>query len=123
MSASDDPFRVLGIPATADAGAVRRAYFAAVQRHPPHADPVAFRRIRSAYESLSNTAGRSAAVVLAPVDVAAELEPLRARFDAPLADAAGQARAASEARHAARRFAEHVSGMTWAEALRAGAER
>ena len=36
---AEGPFAVLGIAPTLDLGAVKRAYFAALPRHPPHADP------------------------------------------------------------------------------------
>jgi curved DNA-binding protein CbpA len=120
MEPNDDPFRALGLAPTLDAQAIRRAYFAAVQRVPPHLDPAGFRRVRTAYERLSTAEGRSAALALAPVDATEELSALRARFDAPLADAADQARAASRGHAVARRFAEHLSGLTWDEAQRLG---
>src|SRR5439155_9465721 len=50
--AEESPFQVLGIAPTLDLGAVKRAYFAALTRHPPHADPEGFRRLRAAYEPL-----------------------------------------------------------------------
>jgi curved DNA-binding protein CbpA len=120
MCPNDDPFRALGLAPTLHALAIRRAYFAAVQRVPPHIDPAGFRRVRTAYEMLSTAEGRSAALALAPVDATEELSALRARFDARLADAADQARAASHVHAVARRFADHLSGLTWHEAQRLG---
>ena len=36
---TESPFAVLDLPATPDASAVKRAYFAQLAKHPPHADP------------------------------------------------------------------------------------
>ncbi len=51
---AEDPFAVLGIAPTLDLGAVKRAYFAALPRHPPHADPAGFARLRAAYDALQS---------------------------------------------------------------------
>lgn len=120
METSENPFDVLGIAPTGNPSAIRRAYFAAVQRHPPHADANAFRRLRAAYESLATPSGRSAALVLAPVDIASELGPLRQRFDAALEEVTARVRASAREREIARRFAEHVSRLPWVEAARLG---
>lgn len=122
METTDNPFDVLGIAPTVNPSAIRRAYFAAVQRHPPHADANAFRRLRAAYESLATPSSRSAALVLAPVDIASELGPLRQRFDAALAEVTAQTRASAREREVVRRFAEHLSRLPWAEAARLGIE-
>lgn len=95
-TASLDPFAVLGLAPTLDAAMVKRAYFAALARHPPHADPEGFRRIRAAYEALRGE-GLRAAHLRAPIgtagDEASAVERLRvartvavARADARVAD-------------------------------------
>ena len=47
-----DPYDVLGLERSADAEAIRKAYFALVREHPPERDPEAFKRIRAAYERI-----------------------------------------------------------------------
>lgn len=49
----DDPFALLGVPHTADAKVVRRAYAALIRRYKPEHAPDAFQRIRKAYEDAS----------------------------------------------------------------------
>lgn len=50
----ESPFTVLGVPEDADDAAIRAAYVAAVQRHPPDRDPEGFQRTRAAYDVLKN---------------------------------------------------------------------
>lgn len=55
----DDPYRILGVPATADADTIKRAFRALAKKyHPDAAGPVldsgAFHRIRTAYELLKD---------------------------------------------------------------------
>ena len=47
-----DPYAVLGVARTADAAAIKDAYFALVRAHPPERDPATFKRVRAAYERL-----------------------------------------------------------------------
>jgi curved DNA-binding protein CbpA len=74
---STDPFAALGLRPTMDPAEVKRAYFAALEAHPPHVDPQGFRQIRSAYEALKHPDGLAAAYLSAPFDAAIE----RTRFD------------------------------------------
>jgi len=46
---------LLGVEPDVSAEQLRRAYLRAVRRHPPEGDPVAFQRVRAAYELLSET--------------------------------------------------------------------
>jgi hypothetical protein len=62
----EHPFGVLGIAPTLDPGAVKRGYFTALQKSPPHADPAGFRRIREAYERLSRLDDLFAAYMSSP---------------------------------------------------------
>lgn len=117
MAPHENPFAVLGLAPTLDEAEVRKGYFAAVQRHPPHRDADAFRRVRAAYETLATPAGRAAAMLTAPLDVDASLSPLRRRFDAALASAASDAREERTARESVARFVAHFSRMPWAEAF------
>ncbi len=77
-------FRDLDIAPTLDAAAIKRAYFAALQRHPPHADPEGFRRVRHGYERLASPEGRIGAYMEAPLDVEAALAPIEATLGAAL---------------------------------------
>lgn len=73
MSSRDalDPRAVLGVPADADAAAIRAAYLDLVRRHSPDLDPRRFEEIRAAYESLSDPVAAATAALL--IDA---LEPL-----------------------------------------------
>lgn len=51
-------YEVLGIDRTADARAVKKAYFALVRRYPPETKPAEFQKIREAYEVLSDDDAR-----------------------------------------------------------------
>jgi hypothetical protein len=92
-----DPFAILGIEPTLDRHAVKLAYFAAIRRTPPHADPEGFKRIRGAYEELSDESRLRRACLRAPLE-ATLLERWNARFKLPIDEArvahsAGVARA------------------------------
>jgi len=110
---SRSPFAELEIPATLDRGAVKRAYFAAIARHPPQGDPEAFRRVRAAYEALSAPGGLAAAYLQSPLDWDAELAPYRARFDGPLAQAREAVSRERGARASVERFVGETSRMTF----------
>ncbi len=77
-----DPFAVLGVPEDAGDAAVRAAYVAAVERHPPDRDPEGFKAIRAAYEVLKDPRRRLELSLfgLGPPDRLAD----RAPPDAPL---------------------------------------
>jgi curved DNA-binding protein CbpA len=47
-----DPYVVLEISRTATLDEIKQAYFAQVRQHPPEREPVAFKRIRAAYDQL-----------------------------------------------------------------------
>ena len=115
----EPPFAVLGIAPTADIAAVKRAYFAALARHPPHADPDGFRRLRAAYESLIAPGGLHAAVALAPPDPGQELARYRQRFDAVLAQAAAAAQRATADSEAGTQLKQALVRMTFEQAIAA----
>ena len=120
MTTSDSdksPFALLGIAPTLDPLAIKRAYFAALTKHPPHSDPEGFKRIRSAYEALGSQGQVASYVLRSAVDVAAELARYRERHDASL-ERAGQARSAA-ATESARlaRFVEGISRLDLNQAL------
>lgn len=112
-----DPFAALGIPATLDALEVKRGYFEALRRHPPHQDPDGFRRVREAYERLSSPGALGACYAQAPFDAAAALAGYRARFDEALDRARASLREKAAATDLGQRFAEQCSSRTLAEAV------
>lgn len=114
----DHPFTVLGIAPTLDAAAVKRAYFEALKRHPPHADPTGFRRIRDAYEALSGSERLRAAYGAAPLDLERELQVLRDQLDAPLAQARAEGLRAANAAAGTKRLVATFSRVSLAEARR-----
>lgn len=57
---------VLGVESDADARAIRRAYRKKVAAHPPDRDPEAFRKIRSAYERLTDPVASKVALLYKP---------------------------------------------------------
>lgn len=112
-----DPFAVLGIPPTRDLGAVKRAWFSTLPRHPPEADPEGFRRLRDAYEQLSTPARLAVAFATAPVDLPALQREYAARFDGRIETAARAVGQQQSAAVAVQQFVERFAGLTWDEAL------
>lgn len=52
------PFVLLGVDETASDAEIRTAYQKAILAHPPDRDPVAFQRIREAYDSIRDESAR-----------------------------------------------------------------
>ena len=48
-----DPYRLLGVPDTADDDTIRAAYLAAIRACPPERDRKRFEQVRAAYESIA----------------------------------------------------------------------
>jgi hypothetical protein len=113
----ESPFAVLGIPATLDLGQVKRAWFRALSRHPPHQDPDGFRRLRAAYEQLTRPGGLAMAFAASPIDTAAALAQWNQRFEAAVAEAAEQARSSEADALVIARFVDAASRITLSEAL------
>jgi hypothetical protein len=113
----ESPFAVLGIAPTLDPGVVKRAWFVALQQHPPHSDPTGFRRVRDAYEALTGPGRLELAWSTAPIDLDAALATLNARLEGELAAARVEASRAAAVDGAARRFTETFSRLSLAEAL------
>jgi len=112
-----DPFAALMLAPTLDRAAVKRAYFAALQRHPPQTDPDGFRRVRDAYEALASPEGLARAFAHRPIDFTAELRRWDERFAARI-EAAVRAHATAQVRAAAlRRFVDELSGRTLGEVV------
>jgi curved DNA-binding protein CbpA len=55
-----DPYRLLGVPDTADDEAIRTAYLAAIRACPPERDRQRFEAVRAAYESIATERERLA---------------------------------------------------------------
>ena len=55
-----DPYRVLGVTASADDETIRAAYLAAIRDCPPERDRERFERVRAAYEEISDLRRRVA---------------------------------------------------------------
>lgn len=56
---AENPYEVLSLQRDAGEAEIKRAYFQLVRQHPPERDPEGFKRIRSAYEKLKNSAQRA----------------------------------------------------------------
>ena len=82
MKTPDGPFAVLGVAPTLDGATVKRAYFAALARHPPHQDAEGFQRVRSAYEALSSPGALAAAYLASPMNVQKLADEARERASA-----------------------------------------
>ncbi|HLL53342.1 MAG TPA: J domain-containing protein [Myxococcaceae bacterium] len=120
---SAGPFEVLGLRPTLDPAEVKKGYFAALARHPPHADAEGFQAVRAAYEALSRPGGLMVAYLSVPFELQEELARWRELFDARLAEAGAAHRRRLDEQHAAERFAEGFSRLSWEEALEAGKAR
>ncbi len=113
-----DALEVLNLAPTLDRGALKRAYFAELAKHPPHSDAEGFRRLRTAYEALSAPGGLERAFATAPPDLGALLAGYRARFDDALATAATTALEEGTQTERVRAFVERLSRLEWSEAVR-----
>src|SRR3954468_19080483 len=51
-------YEVLGVDKTADERSIKKAYFTLVRKYPPETHPEEFKKIREAYEVLSNPVSR-----------------------------------------------------------------
>jgi hypothetical protein len=107
----DDPFFVLGLAPTLDPAAIKRAYFQALAKTPPHADAQGFRRLRTAYEALSDPRQLPLAWLRAPIDTEAELARWQERFGARMQAASVESRRARDEARAVERLIERVMRM------------
>ncbi len=55
-----DPYRLLGVPATADDDTIRAAYLAAIRACPPERDPQRFEQVRAAFDAIGSEPRRLA---------------------------------------------------------------
>ena len=53
-----DPYRILGVPATAGDEDIRAAYLTAIRNCPPERDRSRFEQVRTAYESIATVQAR-----------------------------------------------------------------
>ena len=112
-----DPFATLGLAPTTELGQVKRAWFSALPKHPPEADPDGFRRLRDAYEQLIRPGGLMAAYAAAPVDLAAVSAQYEARFESAIQAAASAVVERQSTSQAVQQFVERYSGQAWDEVL------
>jgi curved DNA-binding protein CbpA len=115
---TSSPFEVLGLPPSLDADRIKRAYFEALKRSPPHADPEGFRAVRVAYERLSNPATLAVEYLSSPLDPPAE----RAAFEdieKLLLERVEKARAEAERIRPAQELGEALSTLDLPQALSA----
>ena len=116
MTQTQDPFAVLGIAPTLSLDLVKRAYFAALQTHPPHDDATGFQRLRAAYETLTRTGGLSNAYFATPLELGQELEQRNASLADERARATSAMRQQRASATAAARFVATFSKLTLAQA-------
>lgn len=117
MKKPEEHFAILGLAPTLDAAAVKRAYFAALARHPPHQDAEGFQRVRAAYEALDSPGALAAAYLASPMDVRKLAEEARERFDAAIQQATTAASALRAQEEALMHFLERCSRTRWEEFL------
>lgn len=117
LATEEDGFAVLGIAPTLDAVALKRAYFEALKRSPPHRDAEAFKRLRRAYEELSAPGGLEAAFLFASPATDPTLEALANRWASALASAGEAVREARSRRELATAFVATFSTRTYGEAI------
>ncbi len=110
-------FSVLGIAPTRDGTAVKRGYFAALVHHQPQTDPEGFRRLREAYEALSDPAQLAAAYASAPLNLVELEREYAVRFDSKIAQAAQSFIARERQAHAVASFVEQFAGTSWEQML------
>jgi hypothetical protein len=115
-----DALEILKLAPTLDRGALKRAYFGALAKHPPHADPEGFRRVRAAYESLLAPGGLERAFANAPLDVEQLAADYRARLDGPLASARAESHRVAGDAMRIDDFVQRLSRLDWRDAVAAG---
>jgi curved DNA-binding protein CbpA len=120
MTMRTNPFELLGLAPTDDVRAIKRAWFEALPKHPPHSDPEGFRALRDAYEGLMDDGRRAEALYVMPPPP----EALRAALEAFAPGIAGrldEARTvfheAEAIRHADTRLLDWVCARTLAAAV------
>lgn len=118
---TDCPFSILGIAPTLDLGAIKRGYFAALAKSPPHADPEGFRRVRTAYEQLQSARARTLAYLRTPIDEAEELARFEAQWGARIEEHSRATRARREGARRVERFVKRIMAMTLDEVTESGA--
>jgi len=109
---ADSPYTVLEIAPTLDLAAIKRGYFAALAKSPPHADPGGFRRLREAYEQLTDASSRTLAFLRAPIDDAGELTSFESRWGERIARESAAALSARQTARNVDRFIKHISSLS-----------
>jgi len=111
----EDPFAVLGIAPPSTLGDIKRAYFTALQQHPPHADADGFRRLRAAYECLLKPGALETMSWTAGFDRQAAHRALDARLSPRLAAYREECSRAESRRLLRAHFERLVAQTSWAE--------
>jgi len=63
---ASDPYRILGVAATASQVEIKRAYFALIRQYPPETEAEKFKIIRAAYEKLKDAQRRGETDIFRP---------------------------------------------------------
>jgi len=115
---STDPFAVLAMAPTLDVAAIKRAYFAALQRCPPHRDPSGFQTIRGAYERLVKPGGAASAFLsIPPAAEAAALLRLQEKWGARIDAARESVQAERTRRETIDTFVACFSTRSWSDVV------
>ncbi len=117
MKASDNPFGVLGLPPTLDPARIKRAYFAALAKTPPHQDGDGFRKLRKAYEQLTQPGSLALAFLRASGDPATDIAQWEGRFLTRVNEAREASQATRLASRATEEFIGRVSRMRWDDVI------
>lgn len=115
---STDPFAVLAMTPSLDVAAIKRAYFAALQRCPPHRDPSGFQTIRAAYERLIKPGGAASALLsLPPAPEVGALLLLHEKWTARIDAARESVRVERMRRETIDAFVACLSTQSWSEVV------
>jgi curved DNA-binding protein CbpA len=63
---ASDPYKILGVSATATHSEIKRAYFALIRQYPPETEAENFKIIRAAYEKLKDAQRRGETDIFRP---------------------------------------------------------
>ena len=112
---TEDPYLVLALAPTLDAAKIKRAYFAAIAKSPPHVDATAFRRVRQAFEALLDDDARVLAFLRAPIDERSALAAFEACWAERLEAAPREAASSTESPDTVRRFIDRIARLEFAD--------
>lgn len=116
-SSTATAFDILGIAPTDEFRLIKRAYFRALQTSGPEKNPDQFRRIRLAYETLSNAATRSRILVRLDCDRGPSYADLEARWGQKLQQAADERDRSRSLRARTSTLVAHLAESTFEDAV------